>query len=249
MPEMALAEANRIAFGHIEGWLGPRVWQSLEFIQRHHDRLKIVADIAEIGVHHGQLFFMMASLSRPEERCIAIDLFDDQEKNLDKSGKGSLAKFEGHLNMHFSHLAARVHVLTADSMSFTPSTARAQISRRGVRLFSVDGGHTVEHVVNDLCIAQELLVPSGVVLLDDFLGPHWPSVTEGCFSYMSTANRRLAPFLIFQNKLFLTTFSEQPQMLVALREYLDATVGPEIHSGKWRYVEIFRHKVLSFGGK
>ncbi len=98
-------------------------------------------------------------------------------------------------------------------MSITPCSAHKIISRNGIRLFSIDGGHHIEHVINDLSIAQELLCPRGIVLLDDFFGPLWPTVTEGFFEYMKRRNARLAPLLVFQNKLFLTTYSEQPAML------------------------------------
>src|SRR5262249_15983947 len=152
--------------------------------------------------------------------------------------------FEGHMRAHFPDMLDRVKIVACDSMSITPGTAAAMLSGR-VRLFSVDGGHTVAHVVNDLSIAQEVLVSSGIVLLDDFLGPMWPSVSEGFFKYMSIANRRLAPFLIFQNKLFLTTFSEQEHVLQGLRDHLDKTVGAEIHN-RWRYSQMCGFPVLCF---
>lgn len=108
------------------------------------------------------------------------------------------------------------------------------------------GGHNVKHVINDMSLAQELIVPGGVILLDDFLGPHWPRVSEGFFEYMRVANRRLAPFLIFQNKLFLTTYSEHPQFSAKFRKLIDRAVGSEIHTRRWRYTQIGEHKVLCF---
>ncbi|MFK0165300.1 class I SAM-dependent methyltransferase [Rhizobium sp. NPDC090279] len=210
-----------------------------------HDIEDVKGDILEIGVHHGKLFFLLSAASRDNERCVAVDLFEDQQKNLDHSGKGSLDIFNRHLRELFPDYVSRVTAISADSMSLTPVTARQRLGVAGVRLMSVDGGHTVAHVMNDMQIAQELLVTGGVVLLDDFLGPHWPTVTEGFYRYMQIANRRLAPFLIFQNKLFLTTFSEQPEILTRLRGFLDRTLPHEIHSGHWRYTTVADHKVLS----
>ncbi len=82
-------------------------------------------------------------------------------------------------------------------------------------------------------------------MLDDFLGPHWPSVTEGFFHFMDSFNRRLSPFLFFQNKLFLTTYSEHKQLSERFRHHLDLVVGNDIHSGLWKYVEIRGFSVLS----
>lgn len=231
---------------NIQGWVGSRVPHVLKLIREIQLEDNVVGDIVEIGVHHGKLFFLMASTARPNEKCIAIDLFDDQEKNLDHSGKGSLSMFNQHLDSYFSHLKRQVTAISADSMSFTPATIRQRLKSSGVRLFSVDGGHTVKHVINDMTLAQEMIVPGGVILLDDFLGPHWPSVSEGFFEYMRVANRRLAPFLIFQNKLFLTTYSEHPQLLAKFRKLIDRDLMHEVHTNKWRYAQIGEHTVLCF---
>jgi Methyltransferase domain len=244
-PPQTVLAANRVAFDSIEGWVGDRIFHIVDFIKLYHEQQNIHGDIAEIGVHHGKLFVILAAVARSDEMCIAVDLFENQRLNVDSSGNGSKNVFESHIRTHFPELLDRVRIVACDSMSITPSTASAKLSERGIRLFSIDGGHTIAHVVNDLSIAQEVLVSSGVVLLDDFLGPMWPSVSEGFFNYMSIANRRLAPILIFQNKLFLTTFSEHDQALRALRDYLDRTVGAEIHN-RWRYSLLCGFSVLCF---
>ncbi|MFS8050432.1 class I SAM-dependent methyltransferase [Rhizobium sp. BR 314] len=227
-----LDEAHNRSWSAIQGWVGDRIPHILKFVRELHEADKVEGDILEIGVHHGKLFFLLSAASRASERCVAIDLFEDQQKNIDHSGKGSLATFNRHLLELFPDFASRVTTISTDSMSLTPATARERLGVKNVRLMSVDGGHTVAHVINDMEIAQELLVSGGVVLLDDFLGVHWPTVTEGFYKYMQIANRRLAPFLIFQNKLFLTTFSEQPATLTRLRRFLDRTLPAEIHSGR-----------------
>lgn len=239
--------ALKDVWNNIHGWVGHRVPHILKLVREIHLENNVLGDIVEIGVHHGKLFFLMAAASRPDEKCIAIDLFDDQEKNLDHSGMGSLSTFSQHIEDYFPHLKRQIIAVSADSMSFTPANIRQRLDISGARLFSVDGGHTVKHVINDMALAQELLVPGGVILLDDFLGPHWPSVSEGFFEYMRIANRRLAPFLIFQNKLFLTTYSEHPQMMIQLRKLLQRDLVLEINTPKWRHAEIGEHKVLCFG--
>jgi hypothetical protein len=44
---------------------------------------------------------------------------------------------------------------------------------------SIDAGHTILHACNDLSLAQEVLVPGGIVALDDYMSVHWPGITEG----------------------------------------------------------------------
>ncbi len=243
---LGIYEANQLVFENIDGWVGDRIWTICEFLKFDQNAHGIQGGIAEIGVHHGKLFFLIAHIGGESSSLIALDLFDDQDKNVDGSGEGSCLKFESHLQAHFPYLKDRVKSVPADSMSLTSSDI-SNIFQEKIRVFSVDGGHTVAHVVNDLCIAQETLASRGSVLLDDFFGPVWPSVTEGFFLFMHSYNRRLAPYLIFQNKLFLTTFSEQSLVLQALHSYVEKLVGDEFHSGRWRYSMLCGFKILCFG--
>ena len=90
---------------------------------------------------------------------------------------------------------------------------------RGYRLISVDGGHTAEHVMNDLELAADIVVGGGVIFLDDWSSPHWPGVFEGYDRFMANRNRSLAPFLYADNKLLLTTIGHQPAMVEHMRAH------------------------------
>lgn len=241
---MTPTEAAHIAFENIEGWVGHRVHQIVEFIQKDHDAHGVHGDIAEIGVHHGKLFYIIAVTARADERLLAIDLFGQQGLNVDRSGSGDRAIFERHADTFFADLKHQIRILEGDSMSIQVSDLLSLMAHDRVRIFSIDGGHNPEHVINDLHIAQEIIAPRGVIMLDDFFGYMWPSVTEGFFRYMATTNRRLAPFLVFQNKLFMTTYSEHESVLTNLRSYLDEIVGDEIHTN-WGYGKICGFSVLT----
>jgi transcriptional regulator with XRE-family HTH domain len=127
---------NRLVFENVEGWVGDRVWHILDFIQRHHWEGNVRGDIAEIGVHHGKLFFLIASLAHDDEVCVAMDLFEDQDLNIDGSGRGARAVFEQHIANLFPHLKKRIRIVPIDSLSMTPVTARRIVSERGARIFS-----------------------------------------------------------------------------------------------------------------
>lgn len=238
-------DANQLSFQNVEGWVGDRIWTICEFIQDDQREHSVSGSIAEIGVHHGKLFFIISHIGNEATKLIAIDLFDDQQKNIDASGSGSAVVFQRHVDTLFPELAPRIKVVSADSMSLTTSM-RSQVFEEPVRVFSVDGGHTVQHVINDMLVAQDVLAPRGTVMLDDFMGPLWPSVTEGFFQYMAAHNYRLAPYLIFQNKLFLTTYSEQVSVMERLTRYIEQKVGDEYISGRWRHATLCGYKVLCF---
>jgi hypothetical protein len=115
-----------------------------------------------------------------------------------------------------------------------------------VKFFSIDAGHTIQHACNDLHLVQEVLVPGGIVALDDYMSVHWPGVTEGFYRFMQSQNRRLKPFLYFQNKLFLTTVSEQAACLLQFRSAIEARFSEEVSQVRWKAVEIAGSDCLSF---
>ena len=89
-------------------------------------------------------------------------------------------------------------------------------------------------------------MPGGVIALDDYMSVHWPGVTEGFYRFMYSGNRRLKPFLYFQNKLFLTTVSEHASYLKQFRTAIETFCADEVRSGRWRDVEIAGSDCLSF---
>jgi hypothetical protein len=143
---LEIEQANRICFESVEGWVGDRIWMICEFLKRDHALNSVKGSIAEIGVHHGKLFFLISHIADESDRLIALDLFDDQARNIDGSGRGSRVAFEEHLTTRFPYLGPFVSIIQADSMSITDSICQ-KLFLDPVRVFSVDGGHTVAHVV------------------------------------------------------------------------------------------------------
>jgi hypothetical protein len=232
----------------VQGWVGPRMHQAVEFIGATFRKYNISGHVAEIGVHHGLSLFLFDALRRDHEICFAIDLFGDQHLNIDNSGMGSRDMLESHLDALLTDEKPFVKIIERDSLQFSLQEFTALFAPVGVKLFSVDGGHTPVHVCNDLTLAQEVLVPGGFIALDDFFGPHWPGVTDGFYQFMTTRNRRLKPILFFQNKLFLTTVSEHDLWLENLKVWLRDVIGDdEFHAGHWKQVEIAGSQVLSYG--
>lgn len=245
LSESPIARANRIVTeANIEGWMGGNIHHVVSFIDGHHQALGLTGDIAEIGIHHGRLFFVLAAAARGDEKCFAIDLFDQQDLNIDASGLGSRSAFTQYAESLFPEVLPRLNLIAGDSMSLNLPYLRDRIPTRGLRIFSVDGGHTATHAINDLIIAQELLLGGGLVLLDDYFGPHWPGVTEGFFRFMADYNRRLAPLMIFENKLFLTTFSEHTQILARLEDCMRDVFG-DMFDIKWKYTDVCGFRTLS----
>ena len=233
-------------YGHVEGWLGDRMSRFVDMLGALLEAHNVRGHLVELGVHHGLFLFLLNALRNDGEKCFAIDLFEEQQLNIDNSGCGSFQMFSSNLQKLLPEERPFFDIVKRDTTSFSIMEFVELLEGRRVKLISIDAGHTHQHAFNDLQLAQEVLAPGGIVALDDYMSVHWPGVTEGLYRFMQAANRRLKPFVYFQNKLFLTTISECEMWLRELSVEIEAIWGNEIRSGRWRSVEITGAKCLSF---
>jgi hypothetical protein len=164
----------------VQGWLAPEAATIVTALgeTQHHGA------IGEIGVYHGKLFILLDLLRRPGESAVAVDLFDLQHLNIDRSGEGDRQVFEANLARHSSG-PANVRIHSADSTTITADDLIAWAGGR-YRLFSVDGGHSAEITQNDLALASQVLADDGVLILDDYFNARWPGVSEGTCRFLLT---------------------------------------------------------------
>ena len=88
-----------------------------------------------------------------------------------------------------------------------------------VRLVPIDASHLYEHVRDDIGAAQELLVPGGIVVLDDFRSEHTPGVSVA--TWEAVLNRGLRPICLTTQKLY-GTWSDPETVQEELLEMLEA---------------------------
>ncbi len=228
------------ALHQVQGWLGHRIVDVLELACRYQEQRRIKGDALEIGVYQGLFFLALMAAIEDDEVAVAADIFDDQSLNIDHSGAGTetFAAFKQNV-AQFARNPDALRLLVGDSMVLGADQIFAQSSGARFRLISVDGGHTAEHVMNDLNLASQIIAGGGVIFLDDFHSPHWPGVHEGYVRYMMHANRNLAPVLFTDNKMMLTTISHQPHLVDYMREHYEPSEGrymAEVSSFGFRYI-------------
>jgi len=194
----ALARYLELGIGQVEGWLSPQSAAMIAHVSLAQIRAGLRGDVCEIGVHHGKLFIVLANAIVGGERAHAVDVFGDQEKNLDRSGAGDRAVFERNVAAYAP--GARVEIVQESSLDLE----KAGFLRNRFRLMSIDGGHTAAITQNDLRLAEATLVPSGIAILDDILSDQWTGVITGLANYLAQGGR-LVPFVLAPNKLFLAT--------------------------------------------
>ena len=182
----------------VKGYLGPLDALLISTIAIEQSRQGYRGSMAEIGVFYGRLFFLVAKLLAPNEKALAVDLFDIGASA--KSGKSA------QLREFMNSARALGLFLDEDDIFVGPSNAVSprQLLERGgpIRFFSIDGGHELHHLVEDSDLVLKTIAPHGVLCFDDFCNPEWPEVTLGSFDLLR-ANPQLVPFAVTKRKLYI----------------------------------------------
>ena len=90
---VSLGNLTKYIFGnfqHVRGWCDVHLWSYIQPIHQFHLDTDLKNRIAEIGVYHGKFFFGLLKLSQSATANFAIDVFEMQEFNMDRSGEGDL---------------------------------------------------------------------------------------------------------------------------------------------------------------
>lgn len=183
---------------YVEGWLrteAARTIVALDARQRAH---AVGGGVAEIGVHHGKLFILLYLLCQPPWKAVAIDLFDDQHLNVDRSGSGDRAQL---LHNLWRHADRSLLVLHQGSSTELSATDLIRLGEGRPRLVSIDGGHTAEITAHDLAMVHDAIVEGGIVVVDDVFNERWPGVADGVHRFFAQS-RDLVPFAIGANKTY-----------------------------------------------
>jgi len=219
-------------YEQVEGWLEPETLDVLRALADRQAQIGVDGSVVEIGVHHGRLFIGLQLAVPAGTPAVAIDVFGDQQSNIDSSGQGDLRKFEANVR-RWSDWSSVV-VKEADSQTLKGADV-VQLGGCPARLFSVDGGHTAEIVAIDLATAEEALAPGGIIVLDDVFNDEWPGVVVGTLDHLNRGSS-LVPFCVGFNKTYLTTSGEHAdQYRAVLRDH---------YARAWRV----RHKTTDFNG-
>lgn len=204
----------------VEGWVNNHAFGFLHVI---HDALNaskppVPGGVLEIGVHHGKFFIALNGLVADEtSKSIAVDLYENQDLNIDFSGRGSRSHFENNLRQFDRHGGRNVIIESADSTTVAAADLLAKAGQR-FKVVSVDGGHTAEHTIADMNLANEVVHPAGFVIVDDILNSHWLGVIDGVTVFLR-ARPTLWPLAIGFNKLIMCRMSMYPAYFRFFKEH------------------------------
>jgi predicted O-methyltransferase YrrM len=182
----------------ISGWLGRTDFEIFKELLNAQMHSKTQGAIAEIGVHHGKSSIVMAVFSG-NAKLYAIDIFGDQEKNIDSSGRGNKEIFLRNMK-RFSIDESRIVIDARLSSEVQAKDIKKSVG--SVKFFHIDGGHHLDAILHDIYLASKSLSEGGIIAIDDVFRPEWPEVSIGTFSSEVFRNSDLVCFAIGFNKSY-----------------------------------------------
>jgi hypothetical protein len=232
-------------FFKVEGWVNVNVPDLVRFLaEMMHSFGFECSRAGEIGVHHGRFFLLLENMCTDGEGvCDAFDVFEDQYRNLDGSGRGSLSTFKDNV-AKYALSPSRVRIFKVDSMDLrTPEWSKERLGRYDI--FSIDGSHTALHTCNDLMFAEQHLETGGICIVDDINNISFMGVAEGVSRYLGGGSARLAPFGVGLNKLLLAPVGEQARYFAYLKAKASQLPFPPVQGApnttRFHGYDVFRY--------
>jgi SAM-dependent methyltransferase len=211
-------------YSTIDGWgIDEYLIRIFLLLDHYQKRREIYGNVFELGVFHGRVLILLGLTTRDSERVVALDIFETfQSHNVDQSGMGTTQEIVAR-NLKRYGLWEKTDLIVGDSL-FTDFTEHSAL--RNIRFAHIDGAHYVDALVNDLVKTQQVIVPGGVIVVDDYNHVGFPGVNEGCHRFLSFATPRLVvPFAAGNNKLFLTTHSHHADLIKHMSDALKRPRG------------------------
>ena len=164
-------------------------------------------DLLEIGVYMGKSAIFTGRHLRPGEKYTVCDLFEGEapdDANRAESAKSYSALTRGRFEDNYRAFHDELPRVLQGPSSVVPG----EVEPRSCRFVHIDGSHLYGHVHDDIGAARDLLVPDGVVVLDDFRSEHTPGVSIA--TWEAVLNRGLRPICLSTQKLYGTWGDPEP---------------------------------------
>lgn len=175
--------------GSVEGWFSELAVAMSDIFLTFQSLKSVNGDFLEIGAWHGRSAILWLMHARKNEKTFVVDL----------EARGPLA-----MNLErVSNAVDREFVLMKGSSFRIPDSGFQIEYRRKMRLVHIDGDHTAPGVYNDIQIGHGLLHMNGVMIVDDFMNPRFPQITEVVIEYLNQFSHDLSMIACGANKAFI----------------------------------------------
>ncbi len=188
--------------GATQGWLYDEdilVFQEINAFQKANG---INGDLLEIGVYHGKTAILMGYLIRNDEQLVVCDLFQAVAKNPANQAEKEVW-YPQLTRKIFEENYLRFHSDLPAVVAY-PSTSLPRVGRlrRTFRFIHIDGSHIFSVVRQDIRTTKTLLIPNGIVTIDDYRSIHTPGVAAASWHEVTSGN--LIPLCLTPQKMYAT---------------------------------------------
>jgi hypothetical protein len=222
----------------IPGWFVPDAALMLMAYNQMVADQGLTGNTLEIGVYQGRSAITVASLRGESGTFTAIDVFDDLQ-----SSDGS-SQDVGLKGAFLANMAASFPTLDwARTIAAASSTVRAD--DLGPQSFChIDGLHSAEGTYADLRLCADVVVPGGLIALDDYFNQSFPGVCEGALLFERLHPGVLTPIAVGFNKVLFQRASESNLNERFAREF---EYIPTTATTMWgRSVSLFEFPIVLF---
>ncbi|MEV7977300.1 class I SAM-dependent methyltransferase [Streptomyces sp. NPDC086519] len=185
----------------VPGWFPVLDQLLFDWFLNRQEKAGLRGDLLEVGVYMGKSAIFTGRHLRPGETYTVCDLFEGDAPD-DANQAESTKSYSKLTRRVFEQNYLAFHDELPRVLQGPSSLVATEVAPGSCRFVHIDASHLYEHVHGDIGAARELLLPDGIVVLDDFRSEHTPGVSIAAWE--AVLNRDLNPICLSTQKLYGT---------------------------------------------
>ncbi|MCC5476650.1 class I SAM-dependent methyltransferase [Streptomyces sp. NPDC059680] len=215
----------------VPGWFPVLDQLLFDWFLNRQETTDIRGDLLEVGVYMGKSAIFTGRHQQPGERYTVCDLFEGDAPD-DANQAESSKSYSALTRRAFEDNYLSFHDELPRVLQGPSSLVPGEVEPDSCRFVHIDASHLYEHVHGDIGTARDLLLPDGIVVLDDFRSEHTPGVSIA--TWEAVLNRGLRPICLSTQKLYGTWGDPEPvqeELLAMVRERSDCHLSVQEAAG------------------
>ncbi|MDN0195323.1 class I SAM-dependent methyltransferase [Streptomyces sp. S.PNR 29] len=215
----------------VKGWFPPLDQVLFTWFLERQRTNGIRGDLLELGAYMGKSAILLGHHLRDDEKFTVCDLFESDAP--DEANQAESTKSYASLTRQaFERNYLSFHDALPTVIQGPSSVITQEVAPGTCRFVHIDASHLYEHVAADIVAARDILLPEGIVVLDDFRSEHTPGVSVATWEAVLSGGLR--PVCLSTQKLYGTWGDPEPlqeELLAMLRERTDCGLSVQWAAG------------------
>ncbi|GAA3810285.1 class I SAM-dependent methyltransferase [Streptomyces coacervatus] len=215
----------------VPGWFPPLDQLLFTWFLERQETGGFRGSLVELGAYMGKSAILLGQHRQDGEEFTVCDLFGGEAP--DGANQAETAKSYSSLTRQaFERNYLAFHDALPTVLEAPTSVIPKEVAPDSCRFVHIDASHLYEHVHDDIGAARDLLLPGGIVVLDDFRSEHTPGVSVA--TWEAVLNRGLHPICLSTQKLYGTWDDPEPvqeELLAMLRDRTDIGLSVQDAAG------------------